>query len=91
MFPSAPIALMMTVNVPFCAVCDVYSVMVSCAPESEFVIGFALQLMDTPLGSELAVRYTVCIPPVTVATVDVDLPFITLPEAGLRLSETVGA
>ena len=90
-FPSVPIAVIVILNVPFCALCIVYNVTVSLTPERELVTGFALQLTDTPAGSEWTVRYTVCIPPVTVATVDVDLPFITLPEAGPRLNETVGA
>jgi hypothetical protein len=44
--------------------------MVAFTPESEFVIGFALQLIETPLGSVPSVRYTAWIPPLIVATVD---------------------
>ena len=78
-------------NVPLTALCDVYNVMVTCVPENELVTGFADQLRETPDGKVLAVRYTVWIPPETVATVLVALPCLTLPDDGLRLRDTVGA
>ena len=67
-----------------------YSVIVTWDPENELVTGLADQLIETPTGKLLAVRYTVWIPPEIVATVLVALPCLTLPDEGLRLNETVG-